>query len=296
MVTLLLTSCSNYESAYYSLDYESNLTYESNEEVEEKSDEVNPFNESLIDEEVKEETEEEELIDNIEEIIDTFKKTNEYTISDNEFLHCNMIFDKEYENYVDRYDYVFDDFCNVDEKLPYVSDFFYDKYLVLIMDVDEWSNLALYLGDGNIVINKKYWTLKDLDEAIAHEMTHSAIEGLWLPLWLEEGIADYHAFKYVDKIENIRTTSISDIELWDEYSDDYGTTIKQYIQARYIVRKLVENYDDDIIYNLIIELDGEIDYYDSIEIKNEKVLDAIKKITNDENITLDEIVNPQDYD
>ncbi|MFC1800925.1 hypothetical protein ACFLZB_00460 [Nanoarchaeota archaeon] len=210
------------------------------------------------------------------------------------FKYCIFVFNESYQRYVEEHEYIFDDFCNISEKYPYISDLFYPEYNVEIREMDKDYVLAWYIGNGNIEINKKYWTLKTLDEVLSHEIIHSVTEDLWLPNWLDEGIAEYYSYYFLDQVEQIRHVYIKDVELWNN-SDDYGRSVKAYKQSRYIVKKMIERFGDDFIYKLLVELEGKISPYDTIEEKNDIIFDAIREVADNESITRDEILFPQDY-
>lgn len=210
------------------------------------------------------------------------------------YKYCIFVFDEEYQSYVEKHEYIFDDFCQIKEKLPHLSDFFYNEYEITFEESD-WDIWASYVGNGKVVINKKYWNLKNLDTALAHEIAHSATEGLDLPIWLNEGIAEYSSYRFRGKEDNIHSLYVKDITTLDFYNANFRIRINAYMQSAFIVKKMVERFGDSFIRDLLIEINGKFGRDDGVENKNRVILGAIKKVANNESITMEEIIDPKKF-
>jgi len=204
------------------------------------------------------------------------------------YHYCNFVFDSEYENYAKEMEYEFVKFCNLSEKYPLINDFLYDEYAIKI-EQGEWQFSAWYRGEGQIVINKVFMRAKNLDIYIAHEIAHSATETLNLPTWLSEGIAQYSAYHFFGTDIKLGWYGFEGFEKWDPNTASYGDNIKGYVHSGYIIRSFVKKYGNEQFKALLKELDNKIDYEDSIDLKNQKVLVAFKIVTKNESLSLNDI-------
>ncbi len=211
------------------------------------------------------------------------------------YKYCSFIFNWEDEPYINKTSYKFKPLCNISE-YPIIKDFLYDYYLVTLVELDTTNFAAQYAGNGNIEINKHFKVAKNLDLYLAHEIAHSATETLNLPDWLSEGIADYSAYRYFGTQYKLGNMKHKDILHWSpSYSQsDIGDNIRGYAHSAYIVRKFVDKYGDDKLRELIIALDGKLNFGDSIDVKNQKILEVIQKLTNNSTISMEDIMYPTD--
>ncbi len=206
------------------------------------------------------------------------------------YHYCNFVFDYELEDYAKEQEWIFKKFCNLSENYPVIKDFLYDEYFVDVESSDEWQFSAWYYGGGNIIINNKFKRAKNLDIYIAHEIAHSSTENLNLPTWLDEGIAQYSGYRFFGTQTKLTRFWFQGIEKWNPNTASVGENIKGYTHSGYIIRYFVEEYGDNFISDLLKELYGKINYEDDIDTKNQKVLSAFRKVTNNENLSLDDIL------
>ena len=211
------------------------------------------------------------------------------------YTYCSFVFYNE--SYFNKSRFLFKSLCNISQ-YPIIKDFLYDYYSINLIEFDNFTFIsAQYVGNGNIEINNHFRHAKNLDLYLAHEVAHSATETLNLPIWLDEGIAQYSSYRYFGthfKLDNVLI--YEDILHWDpSYSiSEYGDDNRAYAYASYVVKKFVDKYGDTKLRELIIALDGKINFEDSIDVKNQKILEVIQKVTNNPALTIEEIIYPKD--
>ena len=178
------------------------------------------------------------------------------------------------QNYFERNSFLFESICQRWNRFSHISEFFYDEYNLVLAEGVDYSTMALYVGNADIWINKKYWTNQLLSETLAHEITHSATEGLYLPPWLDEGIAVYTERKFKGNQMGLKKVYFGDLANWDPQNTDQYTNGIIYAHSGYVVRELVDEYGEEMISKLIIELDGKIGSFDDNYVKNIKIIEA----------------------
>jgi hypothetical protein len=214
------------------------------------------------------------------------------------YKYCIFVFDYDKEQYAKDLEWVFKEFCNSSNRYPQIKDFLYNEYKVEIIESNETFVTAWYAGNAKILINKKYQAPKNFDLYLAHEIAHSSVETLNIPDWLNEGIATYSAYRFFDTQSKLTPSWRDDyysFEYWSPLNATYGVNILGYNHAGYVVKAFIDKYGEGTFKNLLLELDGKIQYYDDIDTKNQKVLDAIRNVTNNQSITLNEIIRPEKY-
>jgi len=206
--------------------------------------------------------------------------------------YCSFVFDYNDEAYVNKTSYKYKTLCNISE-FPIIGDFLYNQYHVSLVESESSNFAAFYVGNGNIEINKKFKEAKNLDLYLAHEIAHSSTEGLNLPDWLSEGIAEYSAYRYYGTQFKLKRLKHEDILHWNPSGSqtDIGDNIRGYSHSAYIVRKFVDTYGDEALKELIIGLNNKIYYEDTIDIKNKKILEVMQEITGNTNLTLEEVID-----
>lgn len=200
------------------------------------------------------------------------------------YRYCNFVFDYENEQWAKEQEWIFKDFCNLSDHYPHIKEFLYDEYKVELVDSDNIENPAWYYGGGVIIINKRFRNAKIFDIYFAHEIAHSAAEDLNLPIWLDEGIAQYSAYRFFGTQGKLKRSWYKNIETnWDG-------SLQAYAYAGNIVMNFIETYGEDKFKEFLIDINGKIDLDDPIEVKNKKVLESLRKVTGNENLTLQEIL------
>ncbi len=209
------------------------------------------------------------------------------------YRYCSFVVEKENVNLFNR-KRDFQPLCNITKDYPIVHEFFYDTYKIEVDRLGTWQFAAAYFGNGTLILNELYPSPEALALTLAHEITHSATESLNLPPWLNEGIASYLSQRYLH-ISYLQGGYYFDgiLEWSPNFNSKTEEIVRFYTQTAYAVRKFTEKYGDDSLKNLLIELDGKISRDDDINTKNQKVLETIQKITNNNTITLKDIVNPK---
>ena len=207
------------------------------------------------------------------------------------YRYCNFVFNYDMEEYVKKLEWAFKKFCNFSEGYPNIREFLYNEYFVEIEESDEVQFVAWYVGNGKIIINKRFKRGQNFDMYLAHEIAHSAAEALSLPSWLDEGIAQYAAYRFFNVQFKLKWYWFEGVEKWEPSTASISNNIKGYQHTGYIIRDFVESYGDDFIRDLLKELDGKINYGDDIDKKNQKVFDAIRKIVKNESLSVEEIIH-----
>ena len=175
--------------------------------------------------------------------------------------------------------------------LSELAEFLYNEYKVDVEESDEWQFTAWYAGDGQIYINQKFQDASglNLQRYLAHEIAHSAAESLYLPTWFDEGIARYSERKFLGTDATLYNRWFDGFEAWDPNNATYANNIKGYDHAAYVVKTFIETYGVEAFKALLIELDGVIGYSDDTDAKNQKVLSAIRTVTGNSTLSLEDV-------
>ena len=209
------------------------------------------------------------------------------------YKYCNFVFDVNEEDWVKDNEFVFKKFCDFKTGYPPIKDFLYDEFLILLFNNPDLSlTAALYVGNARIEVNKKFAEAKNLDFYLAHEIAHSSTETLFLPDWLNEGIAQYSAYRYFGTLGKLNSRYWEGLLKWDPHTASIGDNIKGYYHSGYVLKMFVKNYGDETFKSLLFELDGKMKAGDSIDIKNIEILNAVRKVTGNQTIELIDIVKP----
>ncbi len=214
-----------------------------------------------------------------------FKKPNSFE----GYQYCSFVFVDE--DYLDKSGYLFKPLCNISE-YPIIKDFLYDYYSINLVKSEGINFAAYYTGKGNIEISEHFKVAKNLDLYLAHEIAHSSTETLNLPTWLNEGIAEYSAYRYFKTDYKLENLQHKDILHWipSNSPSEIGNNIRGYAHSAYIVKKFVVTYGDDKLRELILALDGRINQEDTIDVKNSKVLEVIREVTNNPHLSFEDII------
>lgn len=208
------------------------------------------------------------------------------------YKYCSFVFEANEKPYVKDHEYVYEKFCNL-SSYPLIGEFLYSEYNVDLIDQPEWEIAAQYIGKGEIKINRKYKDASNLDLYVAHEIAHSSTETLNLPGWLSEGIAVYSSYRFFDTESKLTPYYFEGFLTWDPNNSSYSDNVKGYAHCGYVMKKFVDKYGDNAFVNLILELDNKISPNDSIEAKNQKIQDAMKLVSQDNNFVLEDFVKAE---
>lgn len=206
---------------------------------------------------------------------------------------CSLVFDNSTDKAIEiikERESTFVRFCNISEGYSGIQEFLYDSYMIEFVNGSDWEYSAWYIGKGRIKINTWHSDSGALALYLAHEIAHSSTEGQNLPPWLNEGIAEYYAARYFGTHARINKFWFDDFPVWNPLNSTIGENVMGYNHAGYVVRMLVEKYDNNIIKEFLMEINGKIKAEDSVESKNDKVIEALRKVTRDETINLDSVI------
>ncbi len=205
--------------------------------------------------------------------------------------YCIFVFDEQYAEYIVNKT-AYKNFCNLSERFPQIQEFLYNEYKIDMEKNEEWQFPAWYVGDARITLNYKYKSAKNLDLYLAHEIAHSSTESLNLPSWFNEGIAQYSAYKFFGTQFKLTPFWFEGFEYWNPDTASYAENIAGYQHAGYVVKRLVENYGEDVFKKILVNLNGKISYEEDIDTKNKLVIEAIRLATNNQSINLREVIHP----
>jgi hypothetical protein len=203
---------------------------------------------------------------------------------------CIFTFDEKDRAYIDTYAFEYKKICEKWEVFKPIHKFLREEYTVE-MSQNGVFVAAQYGGQGRIMVNDIYKKDTDIDVTLAHEVTHSAHDGLYPPTWLSEGLATYFEWKFRGNVASLHPVYFGDLANWQGNSASYD--IKQYIHSGYIIKSLAEKQGEEVITLLLTELQGKMWHTDSNDVKNEKILTALRKVTENEELTLKEVFHPK---
>ena len=152
---------------------------------------------------------------------------------------------------------------------------------------------ALYNDKGEIIFTYQGISAPGLQYTIIHEMTHSALEDIPLPKWFAEGLSE----RMADIAFNRDTTLVRDVNGIENLDPFYVDNIIEnninYRYANYLVKNFVEKYGQDTLKE-VLKTVYEQQIYGNAESRNESLVAAVRKVTGDDSITLEDLVYPSE--
>ena len=156
---------------------------------------------------------------------------------------------------------------------------------------DDVRFAALYAGDGQLVFTYQGISSPGLQYTIIHEMTHSALEDMPLPIWFEEGLAE----RMPDIAFNRDTTLVRDVEGIETLDPFFVENILEnninYRYVNYVAKKFTDKYGETALKETL-QIMKEKDFSWNIKEQNKDLIEAMREATGDNSITLEEIVYP----
>ncbi|MFH1240419.1 MAG: hypothetical protein V1672_04330 [Candidatus Diapherotrites archaeon] len=155
---------------------------------------------------------------------------------------------------------------------------------------------AQYAGNGEIIISHLGTAQSAFKDVLIHELTHSALDEIPLPVWFEEGIAERMVDLVNEQDTSLWRVYIKDIETLDPFDTGDGVDNSiNYRYANYTVKKFVEKYGYDALRETIQFVKDEQEW-GNINKRNQVLVNAAIDATGDSSITLDKLAYPKNYE
>jgi len=197
---------------------------------------------------------------------------------------CNFIHSEEQEKYLRRFNCdllkKLEDFFDLSFDQNYALAFFSEDYSYVNPVIVEFTDVVyesgFFLAPNLILVNSN--NRQDIKQVLLHESSHILLNDFALPLWFEEGLAEYNSYNALGT--GRKTIKPSDIYEWNPAEDEISGD--EYQRAYSFVKLLVRDYGDEIIPK-IIEKMGKGKKESNL---NEKLEKTIQEVTEDQNFTL----------
>ena len=219
-----------------------------------------------------------------------------YTFSPVIRKKCFKMSEKQYENYLERKD--IETYCNKLAELNGITGLNFDDNFALFVTsqpVSELRYAARYLGNNGVEVDAFSLYGQRIWVVILHEFVHYGAEGLNLPPWLEEGLADYASYTVNDELIYKPQPTPEQITGWDPYDNafDDEENSRRYNYVAYAIKIFARGHGLD-------KLPDALNYYKEFKVvpeesgiqKNKYLESALQKALQDQNYSLQEFAYP----
>ncbi len=219
-----------------------------------------------------------------------------YTFSPTIQKKCFKMSEMQYKTYLERKDIEL--YCNKLTELNGITGLNFDDNFALFVTsqpVSELRYAARYLGNNSVEVDafslygQKIWVV------ILHEFVHYGAEGLNLPSWFEEGLADYASYTVNDELIYKPEPTPEQITEWDPYNNifDDEENSRRYNYVAYAIKIFAREHGKD-------KLPEALRYYGEFNAgsgesgiqKNRYLELSLQKALQDQNYSLQEFAYP----
>ncbi len=212
----------------------------------------------------------------------------------NENWECLFVFDPEDEELFEKLEYKVDLACEKAIIIQESLGFPLKPHYTISFESDP-RFIAWYSGNGNMTFTRQGIAAPGLQYTIVHEMVHSALEEVPLPIWFEEGLAEHMS----DVAFNRDTSLVRDVEgienLEPFFVDDVIENNINYRYVNFVVKNFVETYGQDALKESL-GLMYQAQERGSVLMKNRVLIESMQKATGDKSLTLERLVYPKRFE
>lgn len=207
--------------------------------------------------------------------------------------NCFLLSEAQYQKYLKKKSIGF--YCSRVLEMESISGLkFSDEFAIIVRPLE--SNTAgLYVG-GNVFLIDEFWiNASVLWLTLNHEQVHSALQGYNLPLWFEEGVADYLAYTVNDEIGIYKSSIAGDITKWDPTSNllTPEENSNRYIYSSWLVKVLQRDNESETLSEVLSNYKKfNVTNYSSLDTKNKKLEEALQEALQDPSFTLEKYAQP----
>ena len=196
---------------------------------------------------------------------------------------CNFVYPATQDMDLSRFKTNFEEICQDFNKIEEITGLPLSRKYYLFVAYKTGVG-GMYLGNDVILLDSI--NRPEFNKTILHQLTHASTEKAWMPVWFDEGIAEYTEATISETRIDYRR-EIEGIENWDPKTpQDVRDRGLAYEYARWIVKKLIDKYDLDkfkkLLKSLIVEKDS----------SNENLIRKMQE-TVDANITMELLTHPK---
>ncbi len=219
-----------------------------------------------------------------------------YTFSPIIQKECFKMSESQYKNYLERKSIEL--YCNKLAELNEITGLNFDDNFALFVTsqpVSELGYAARYLGNNSIEVDAFSLYGQRIWVVILHEFVHYGAEGLNLPAWFEEGLADYASYTVNDELIYKPQPTPEQITEWDPYNNifDDEENSRRYNYVAYAIKIFAREHGKN-------KLPEALKYYKEFNagsgesgIQKNKYLElSLQKALQDQNYSLQEFAYP----